>query len=520
MKTISKKWHRWLAIPLAVVLVVATVLGVQMTRPADTAYASNVNVAVDNTTLTGQDIPGQFTYVQFDISWDYSWRDAINWDAVWVFVKYRVDGGAWEHATLSATGTDHSVTTDNGVVAAIDGVTDGTGVFMYRNVGGDGSIDWDGVKLKWEYGTDGVADDALVEGKVFAIEMVYVKQGSFWLGDADNDQTSGFLISDGSYVENDPDGPYQVTSEGEIIVGTLAGNLYYDTDAGAGGAAGDHGTPIPAAFPKGYAAIYSMKYETSQEQYAEFLNTLTWTQANARYPGNYWVNRQCIQLVGSVYGVDGNQNNIFGEAVDNQGAAANHLSWADAGAYADWAGLRPMTELEFEKIARGTQAVADDEYAWGTTDLVQQTDGADWGLVTEYPTPTNSNANFGNSLPNPQGPMRVGSFTDADDTRVEAGASYYGAMEMSGNLMEIVVSVGNDNGRLFDGAHGDGSLNAAGNHDVASWPLIAASDWGTAMRGGNWADGANAMTIASRHWGVSDPLRWPSTGFRAVRTAP
>lgn len=55
--------------------------------------------------------------VQFDISWTHSWRaswkegsaDISNWDAAWVFVKYRAKGdAAWRHATLSAKNSDHS----------------------------------------------------------------------------------------------------------------------------------------------------------------------------------------------------------------------------------------------------------------------------------------------------------------------------------------------------------------------------------------------------------------------------
>ena len=43
-----------------------------------------------------------------------------------------------------------------------------------------------------------------------------------------------------------------------------------------------------------------------------------------------------------------------------------YMCWADCATYADWAGLRPMTELEFEKACRGPLKPVPDEYAWGT----------------------------------------------------------------------------------------------------------------------------------------------------------
>jgi len=68
-----------------------------------TVFANNV--AVSNISLTGQDATNDFTFVQFNITWDNSWRTNIvssNHDAAWVFVKYSTDGGAtWSHATLS-----------------------------------------------------------------------------------------------------------------------------------------------------------------------------------------------------------------------------------------------------------------------------------------------------------------------------------------------------------------------------------------------------------------------------------
>ena len=61
----------------------------------------------------------------------------------------------------------------------------------------------------------------------------------------------------------------------------------------------------------------------------------------------------------------------------------NFLSWQDGYAYAGWAGLRPMTELEFEKACRGPLNPVPHEHAWGSTEMVIASDLQDEGLPTE-----------------------------------------------------------------------------------------------------------------------------------------
>ncbi len=120
-----------------------------------------------------------------------------------------------------------------------------------------------------------------------------------------------------------------------------------------------------------------------------------------------------------------------------------------------------MTEMEFEKACRGDQSPVANEYAWGTTNIT----GADAISGTEDGTETfltNENCCFNNTTfsggDGGVGPVRCGIFAKNATTREQAGASYYGVMEMSGNLYERAVSVGNSTGRSFAGAHGDGAL--------------------------------------------------------------
>lgn len=50
------------------------------------------SLTISNVVLTGQNSASDYTLVQFDISWNNSWRTSdgpSNWDATWIFIKYR-----------------------------------------------------------------------------------------------------------------------------------------------------------------------------------------------------------------------------------------------------------------------------------------------------------------------------------------------------------------------------------------------------------------------------------------------
>lgn len=530
MRVIGRAWRRWLAIPLAAALLLAIAVPLWINREPAPVYASGV--AASSVTTTGQDTVNDFTFVQFDIDWNNSWRDLVNWDAVWVFVKYNVGGGDWKHATLSTTAGNHSVTTNNGVAATIAPASDGKGVFMHRTDVGNGAINWDGVKLRWNYGTDAVADDALVTVKVFAIEMVHIPQGEFDLGDGDgtNESTFAFHGADNTKVH---------------ISTTLVGGIKVDVNAfddaqleGAGiGIDGDggldtdnNGTVDNANFPTGYNAFYLMKTDMPQGQYAEFLNTLTATQASARFPGQT-TSRHYIEVQAGVYGTDANGNNVLNEAADGEWVAMGHTYWVDVAAYADWAGLRPYTELEYEKAARGTVAAVFGEYPWGNTNIT----GADYTLsipgqageaiATNYATGSVGNALNAVTVGTIGGPMRVGIFATATSTRIEAGASYYGVLDMAGNQWEFVVFVGDSTGRAFAGSHGDGVLSANGNATNSDWPgYVSAEVTGLAghgLRGGAFGDPVDRGLTSDRAIaGFQSTTRSAPFGIRFARTAP
>ncbi|HRZ13695.1 MAG TPA: hypothetical protein P5567_14725 [Kiritimatiellia bacterium] len=462
---------------------------------AGSAWANNIQVS--SVTQNGM-VPGSHLLVRFNLQWENSWRCDIagagqsapyNWDAAWVFVKYKVAPGDWHHATLNATG--HSAPSGSTIATP----SDGKGVFIYRDANGTGTFTANGAWLRWNYAADGVGDTDTAEVMVCAVEMVYVPQGAFNVG-------SGGTGWSEFYAGGGGKNPFNITSEEAITVGTAAGQLYYNSSDNGG----DRGGPIPAAFPKGYAAFYGMKTEISQGQYCDFLNTLTGPQASARYSnenGNY---RHGITLSGSVY------------TSANWYVACNFLAWSDVAAYADWAALRPLTELEFEKACRGTETPVTNEYAWGKANITAATGISNAGGTNEVASNSGANCVYGNPG-GVQGPMRVGCLAKSAATREQAGAGYYGMLELSGNLYERPVTVGNAAGRAFSGLHGNGSLTTDGNAGVSNWPAINSS--GAGFRGGCWyhpADFARASDRTSA--ALADGTRNRTYGGRCGRSAP
>jgi len=448
--------------------------------------ATSNNIQVSTPVLTGQNTGSHFTQVQFTVTWDNSWRDVVNWDAAWVFVKYKGNDGVWKHATLSATGSDHTAPSGSTITPS----SDGKGVFIYRSTNGSGSNSFTNAKLHWNYGTDGVGDNDLVTVKVFAIEMVYAPTAEFAAGDGTSGGNQFTLTT--------------INTSNATTAPSGSGSL--------GGQAGGYPTgatvPTDAAYPNGYAAFYCMKYETSQGQYADFLNTLTSTQASNDFPNSNGNKRHTISVSGGVY------------ASSRPDRACNDIGQTLSWAYADWAALRPMTELEYEKSCRGNQTPVAGEYAWGTTNITaaDAISGTEDG--TETVTTSGANCCYNDRLfsggDGGDGPLRCGIFAKGSTTREQAGASYYGIMDLSGNVYENTVGL-TDAGKGYTGLPGDGALDASGYANVSNWPSFARSKGGSFnCTGGNIAN----LQVSDRDIAETGGAGGSSAGFRCVRTAP
>ena len=64
------------------------------------------NIALGTATLTDENVTEGCVYVTFDVTWEHSWRmssGASNWDAAWLFVKYRVGGVGGNGCLLTCT---------------------------------------------------------------------------------------------------------------------------------------------------------------------------------------------------------------------------------------------------------------------------------------------------------------------------------------------------------------------------------------------------------------------------------
>jgi hypothetical protein len=315
-----------------------------------------------------------------------------------------------------------------------------------------------------------------------------------------------------------------------------------------------------------FKALWCMKYEINQAGYRDFLNTLDAVQqatrttnapTSAAGTGAFVTglpnNRNFIEVAtpatantAAVYGCDANNNNIFNEAGDGEWVACNYLGWPDVAAFLDWSGLAPMSELQFERMCRGNSSAGANaavlgEYAWGTNTIFSSSYTLS-GSGTAAEVAGNASLVLGNAVYNLtsiNSPLRSGIFATAVSNRVTSGASYYGVMELSGNMPEYCISLGSQAGRTCRLVpNGNGSISPLGNAQLSVggagfWPGMegnlavtatttcigtceVTSSGGIRFRGGSVSDPASSLSVSDRSAGFTPSTRASNRGGRGV----
>ncbi len=455
--------------------------------------------------------------ISFPIAWDHSWREGENWDAVYIFVKYRKrnSNSQWYHAYLNASG--HRCSQGGGVPPMeflsitggqnawlredviyfgnyeptdIDKKEMVQGVLLFRRTPGHGNLNIQRVTLEWNFALgdlslyDAVTLDDIrenrIEVSIQAIEMVYVPNGPYRLGDR---------FSKFSFISANSGSAIYVNTEGKMQVQTM----------GMTPESISKQWELSELFPKGYTGYYVTKYETSQEQYVNFLNRLPYDKQaerigadlNTLAPGMYafgskrhapsYRNGIILQErfanndTAVIFGFNLNPDDPPNSELDGKSIACNFLTPDDMLAYADWTGLRPLGETEYEKGSRERNPLAgydDRSLAWGNpqaTSLISWGPGYITGVNSEeetvvYTAPSQYGRMNGPRSTSAPGPVRCGAFANDTSKIYASGASRWGLMEMSGNLAEIYYYA--YEGREFNGqAIGDGNIYSS----VATW---------------------------------------------------
>ncbi len=446
-------------------------------------YANNL--VISNVTKNG-------TQLSFDVSWDNAWNDGTFNDAVYIFIKYTSSGSPWQHLTL---GTDPTIFTLSGDLSIVN--TNNTGIMIQKSSYGTGTTNGS-VTIN----VSGLINLPFPDYKVFGIEMVKVNQGAFYVGDG--------VSQERYYQGNDGTKPYYVQSENAITVGNTANDI---------NSTWLYAASIPSNVPKGFNEFYMMKYEITQEQYVEFLNTLTFDQQQTRTQTDlsqittptYVMsntttvsNRNGIKSDGNstanqphTFYCDLNNNNTPNEATDGQNIACNYLMIKDLFAYFDWAGMRPMNALEYEKACRGTNYPIPNERANGTNLVPTGVTGLNNpGANNEVPSNTAGAGGFANI--DVGTPVRVGCFATATTNRVQSGATFYGAMNMLGNVVEFVYFAGYNDTYIITNILGDGVLDSNG--DSTLWTSNNPSQTRFSEKGEHYTGNLDNFTISDNRF--------------------
>lgn len=387
-------------------------------------------------------------YAVFNLSWENAFDNERNNDAVWLFCKSKGQNGDSKHISVLSTG--HQVVNvfseDPRLEFQVSEDRVGLFIFPIENYQGNVHVT---VKLKLNKTSFEGINTRNSSFKVFGIEMVMIPEGGFFAGSTENR-----AIERGSIYapKGDAKSLVKIKSEDQDLLVSEDGDLYYQQNEGY---EGDQQGTIPSTYPKGVNPYSIMKYELTEGQYVDFLNNISPNQSQQRSP------HQEDGYAGTIANTNGSFISDFPKR------PASFIGWDDAMAYADWAGLRPMTEFEFTKASRGPNKPEGIGFPWGSAskERIQR-------------------------LPDPNGNLVMLNGWDesqlTDENRAYFGASYYWVMDLAGSLWERMVTIGHPRGRAFQGSHGDGILSEDGNANDDNWPVGEEGTGGIGFRGGGF----------------------------------
>ena len=550
------------------------------------SYSYANNISIQKVAITDTNKTAKTAAIRFNISWENSWRDAVNWDAAWIFVKFRrPQDSVWRyrHMTMSNAGNTPGSGNATMKFAIPD---DRKGAFYYRAGIGSGNIKMDSVKLVWNYGADSVSVIDSVEVKVFATEMVYVPQGNFSLGDGNGKERSPYSFQ----IKNSPSNFITISNKWSPLINTFVDNnsmignddaILYREGLRISGLNGldinnDNIADFPD-FPVGYRAFYCMKYPVTQGQYADMLNTLSIRDTVFQWGNPYGSDTLKLKKINPKYKtalqnldpffwgipndlqrhtitLDSNEVKYFVSRPDRAFGKGNSTLYES---FSDWAALRPLTEMEYEKAARGplppmykspkqnyfyygsdtTSYWSGFEWAWGNDSIFARMNTlpgggsasnnltfsnmengteifSNYNIFKRYLNPDGNDMSSFNIKPSGgdggSGPYRVGIFATDTSSRISSGATYYGIMDFSKNVSQLVLNAGNNNNRSFSfKKHGDGMLNYMGRPDGNEF-----------FPNQNNSGMSGSYLFKSRETSNRQNNYSNFIGFRSVRTAP
>lgn len=495
-------------------------------------YHSKANeITISNISIGNHDEVAKTVEVEFDITWQNSWRNDVstgmpNWDAAWIFGRFSIrEDSVWQRMVIDEQGNTIGTGTPATLTLKVHPSLSpqGLGLLLHRSEVGYGTFTQTGVRFVWDYSGEApnLSNFDLLDIKLFAVEMVYIPGGPFYLGSGIDDPAAASFY-DIAFL---PDVPFRLETVNSFAIG----------NSGVLGIVGDNTTyvSLPANSPNGVHPFYIMKHELSQALMTGYFSTL-----NAGMNSNYVFSALELAQQNDVrrtanfftqsfetFGLD----TVYSYQSSRENYPVAYLSWEDAAAFADWAGLRPVSELEFEKAARGfSYPAVVDEYPWGTGEIVNSSyqvvisSASDHAITGGYSSNIlKGNAIYSSTLSSPWS-LRVGIFATSTSSRAQANASATGVLDLAGNVAERTADIISSNGLAWLNEHGDGILHTNGLANQ-QWPGFNAQDLYvkntssvSGLRGGGILDNAASLRISDRSRATSDNTRTVEAGFRAA----